>query len=920
MSAEIEKTYEPGKTEQKWYDFWLKNGYFSSKPEAGRKAFTIVIPPPNVTGSLHMGHALNDTLQDAIIRFRKMQGYNTLWIPGTDHGGIATQNVVEKLLKAEGTSRAKLGREKFIERTWAWRQQTGDTILNQLKRLGCSLDWDRTKFTMDEACSKAVMTAFVELYNKELIYRGKRLVNWCPRCNTALSDIEVEHEEEIGKLWHIQYPVKGPGPKESKKGEFIIVATTRPETMLGDTAVAVHPEDERYKKLIGKTLILPLTGREIPVVADEAVDRTFGTGAVKVTPAHDSADFEIAARHGLPHKVVIGFDGKMTKEAGKYAGLDRYEARKQVLLDLETQGLLLETVDHPHSVGHCYRCNTVIEPLVSEQWFLKVEDMSRRARAVVEEGKLKFYPESWARPYVLWLENLRDWCISRQIWWGHRIPVYYCVSETSIKNEDGTEKRPVTKCPLIVSVEAPKKCPACGGTHIEQDPDVLDTWFSSALWPMSVLGWPDSRPDKNNKGHRKSDIEYYYPTSVLVTGHEILYLWVARMVQMGLEFLDELPFREVFIHGIVRDRFGKKMSKSLGNVIDPLSVMEKFGTDALRFSLAQAAAPGRDMQLSDDSFIGARNFANKLWNASRFIMMNAAGVQWDKEFIMAVWPMELADKWILAEYRKTVLGVTKALEVYDIDVAARLLYEFFWAKYCDWYIEIAKVRIMGPDEDAKKAVLSMLMEILSGVIKMLHPIMPFITEELWHSLSDYMRNNNKNSSVMSAPWPEADESKVDEAAIKEMGALQEFITAIRTIRSEMNVSPGKNIMAAVKVTAESQSNFLKANEVTIKSLAKIETLEVSLNALRPKQSAVAVAAGFEIFVPLGGIIDLEKELARLGKEIANAEAELERCAQKLKNENFAKRAPEAEVAKVRERISAAELKISRLRDSITSLG
>ena len=913
MSAELEKIYEPKKTEEKWSDFWLKNGMFSSKPEAGRKPFTIVIPPPNVTGSLHMGHALNNTLQDITIRFRRMQGYNTLWVPGTDHGGIATQNVVEKLLKAEGSSRHKIGREKFIERMWQWRQESGGTILNQLKKLGCSLDWDRTRFTMDEVCSKAVTAAFVELYGKGLIYRGKRLVNWCPRCNTALSDIEVEHEEEIGKLWHIQYPVKGADK------QFIIVATTRPETMLGDTAVAVHPDDERYKKLVGKTLVVPLIGREIPVVADSAVDMTFGTGAVKVTPAHDPNDFEIALRHKLPHKVVIDFSGKMTKEAGAYEGLDRYDARKKLLADLETQALLLETVNHPHSVGRCYRCNSAIEPLVSEQWFLKVEEMSRRARTVVEEGKLKFYPQSWSKPYLLWLENLRDWCISRQIWWGHRIPIYYCVSGTPGSTEETPDKRPITKCPPIAAAQPPEKCPKCGGTHIAQDPDVLDTWFSSALWPFSVFGWPDIKRDSSNTGPVKNDLEYFYPTSVLCTGHEILYLWVARMVQMGLQFLGDVPFREVFIHGIVRDKTGKKMSKSLGNVIDPLGVMEKFGTDALRFSLAQSAAPGRDMQLSDDSFMSARNFANKIWNASRFILMNVAGVRWEKEFIMSVWPMELADKWILSEYRVAVRDVTKALETYDIDIAARILYEFFWSKYCDWYIELAKIRIIGDNEAAKKAALSVLMEVLSGVLRMLHPIMPFITEEIWQNLSGYMRQNSKDQSVLTAPWPESDDAKIDEQALKEMKAVQDFVTAVRVIRSEMNVPPGKMISAVVRVSSNEQKAFLETNGLYIRTLGKIDSIEAGTEAVKPKQSAVAVASGMEIFVPLAGLIDLEKERKRLDKELANAESENERCVNKLANDDFVKHAPEKEIEKMKERLENARHRVEHLKESIGSL-
>lgn len=902
MTTEMEKAYEPAKVEEKWGAFWLDRKLFSSKPEKGRKPFTIVIPPPNVTGSLHMGHALNDTMQDIIIRFRRMQGYNALWVPGTDHGGIATQNVVEKLLKAEGKSRHDLGREKFLERMWQWRNESGGTILGQLKRLGCSLDWDRTRFTMDDTCSKAVYAAFVELYNKGFIYRGKRMVNWCPRCHTALADIEVEHEEEIGKLWHIQYAIVGEGGALS--GSNLVVATTRPETLLGDTAVAVHPEDERYSALIGKKIRLPLINRDIPIVADEAIDRTFGTGAVKVTPAHDPTDFDIAARHNLPHIVVIDFKGKMTPEAGKYAGLDRAEARKQVLADLEEQGLLLETVAHPHAIGHCYRCNSVVEPLASEQWFLKVEEMSRRARKVVEEGKLKFYPESWAKPYVLWLENLRDWCISRQIWWGHRIPVYYCT------DADGER----TKCAPVVGLEKPAQCPHCGNARMEQDPDVLDTWFSSALWPFSVFGWPEA---KNDAG---SDLNYYYPTSVLVTGHEILYLWVARMVQMGLTFLDDIPYSEVFIHGIVRDRFGKKMSKSLGNVIDPLVIMEKFGTDALRFSITQSAAPGRDMQLSDDSFVGARNFANKIWNASRFVLMNADTVTWDKNFIMSVWPMELADRWILSEYRATVRDVTAALERYDMDLAARLAYDFFWSKYCDWYIELAKIRMNGTDEKSRQAVLSVLMEILSGILRLLHPIMPFITEEIWQNIVKYVHVESREGSIMTAPWPEADAAKIDQEALREMSIIQEVVTAIRTIRSEMNVPPGKTIPVIFNITRAEYRSVLEKNAAYVTFLARLENAEVGENLPRPKQSASAVVTGVEIFVPLAGLIDLEKEKQRLTKEIKNAEQELERCGHKMKNEDFMKRAPEKEVAKIKERLADATTKIERLTETLKSLG
>jgi valyl-tRNA synthetase len=590
---ELPKVYSPEETEKKWYAFWEKAGYFKPSP-AGKDAFSIVIPPPNVTGSLHMGHALNSTLQDIVIRWRRMMGYKALWVPGTDHGGIATQNVVEKLLKAEGKSRHDLGRDAFLERMWQWRTEAGDTILMQLKRLGASLEWDRTRFTMDEACSKAVRKAFVELFNKGLIYRGNRMVNWCPRCLTALSDIEVEHEDRKGKLWHIRYPIAGSNPPA-----FVIVATTRPETMLGDTAVAVNPEDERYKDLVGKKLDLPLTGRQIPIVADSVVDAAFGSGAVKVTPAHDPTDFEIGERQKLSHVVVIDFEGKMTPAAGAYAGLDRTEARKRLVADLETQGFMEKIEDYKLSAATCYRCQTIIEPLMSDQWFLKMGEMSTRAAQATRDGRVSFYPSSWTKPYLLWLDNLKDWCISRQIWWGHRIPVFYC------KNKS---------CKPFASEDTPTACVTCGQGEIKQDEDVLDTWFSSALWPLSTLGWPKET----------DDLKTFYPTAVLATGHEILYLWVARMVMFGLQFRDEIPYKHVFIHGIVRDKSGKKMSKSLGNVINPLDIMKEYGTDALRLALASSSVPGRDLQLSNDSFLKSRNFANKLWNASRFVLMNLA--------------------------------------------------------------------------------------------------------------------------------------------------------------------------------------------------------------------------------------------------------------------------------------------------------
>ncbi len=882
---EIEKIYDAKKVEEKWVKFWIDEKIFSSKPDKNKKPFTIVIPPPNVTGSLHMGHALNNGLQDIIIRFKKMQGYNTLWVPGTDHGGIATQNVVEKLLKKEGKTKYDLGREKFLETMWQWRNETGDIILDQLKKLGCSLDWDRTRFTMDEACSKSVKKAFKKLYDKGLIYRGKRLVNYCTRCNTALSDIEVEYNSEKGSLWYIKYPIKN-------SDEFLTVATTRPETMLGDTAVAVNPNDDRYTALVGKTVILPLTGREIKIVADYIVDTSFGTGAVKVTPAHDNTDYEIARRHNLEIIEVINADGKMINVADKYAGLSVVKAREEVVNDLTAQGYILKIEDYSHSVGKCYRCSTTIEPIMSEQWFLKVEEMSKRASQAAKDEKVKFYPPSWQKPYTLWLDNLRDWCISRQIWWGHRIPVYYCVDENNNRRQ----------CPEIVSENTPEKCPHCGNTKIMQDSDVLDTWFSSALWPFSVFHWGEN---ENNE-----ELKYYYPTSVLATGHEILYLWVARMVQMGLEFLDDIPFSDVFIHGIVRDKSGKKMSKSLGNVIDPLLMMDKYGTDALRFSLAHVAAPGRDMQISDESFLSARNFANKIWNASRFILMNMEGVDIPEKPIVK----EMSDKWILTEYNKTIETVTKSFEVYDIDVASRVLYDFFWTKFCDWYIELSKIRMTSTDINEKKQALSVLLYVLKGTIQMLSPVMPFITEELWSILSKH------DKSIVYSNFPKYEKEFVFEKETNEMLLIQEIITKIRNIRSEMNISPAVFINANFNVLDDSKKDVLENNQDYVKGIAKIQNVTIAKDVKRQKNSAMAVATGFEIFIPLEGLIDVEKEKNRINKEILLATQDKERCESKLSKESFVARAPKEEVEKIRIRLQEADIKISKLQESLEFIG
>ncbi len=878
---EMEKVYDSKKVEGKWVKYWIDNKTFSSKADKSKKSFTIVIPPPNVTGSLHMGHALNDSLQDAIIRFKKMQGFNTLWVPGTDHGGIATQTVVEKLLKKEGKTKYDLGREKFIEKMWQWRQETGDTILDQLKKLGCGLDWDRTRFTMDEACSKAVKRAFKQFYDKGLIYRGKRLVNWCPRCNTALSDIEVEYHSEKGNLWYIKYPIKD-------SNEFLTVATTRPETMIGDTAVAVNPNDDRYKNIVGKTVILPLVNREIKIVADYIVDMQFGTGAVKVTPAHDAVDYEIARRHNLEILEVIDANGNMTNLSKKYKGLSAKEAREVIVNDLQEQGYLIKTEDYSHSVGKCYRCSTTIEPIMSEQWFLKVEEMSKRASQVAKDEKVKFYPASWKKPYTLWLDNLRDWCISRQIWWGHRIPVYYCVDENGNK----------TSCPPIVEQDTPTKCPHCGNTRLVQDNDVLDTWFSSAMWPFSVFNWGEN-PDNE-------ELKYYYPTGVLVTGHEILYLWVARMVQMGLEFLNDIPFGDVFIHGIVRDKHGLKMSKSKGNVINPLEIMNEFGTDSLRFALAQSAAPGRDMQISNDSFLTARNFANKIWNASRFILMNKGDIEVPQEPIVK----ETSDKWILDEYNKTIKTVTYSFEHYDIDVVSRTLYDFIWTKFCDWYIELSKIRMTSENIEEKKQVLSVLIYVLKGTIKMLAPVMPFICDELWSIL------NETNDSIVNSSFSIYNEKFVFANEANQMATVQEIVSKIRNVRSEMNISPAVFITTKINVSDESKSSVVEINQGYIKALAKIKDLVIGKNMTREKNSALAVATGFEIFIPLEGLIDIEKEKARISKEIKNIVAEQEKYNKKLSNPNFVAKAPEAEVERIKQKLADTQNKIATLEETL----
>lgn len=883
---DMEKVYNSKAIEEKWYKYWIKNKTFSAKVDKSKKPFTIVIPPANVTGFLHMGHALNTTLQDVIIRFRKMQGYNTLWVPGIDHGGIATQIIVEKLLKKEGKTKYDLGREKFLEKIWQWRNETGDTILDQLKMIGCGLDWDRVAFTMDESRSKAVKKAFIQLFNKGLVYRGKRLVNWCPKCGTALSDVEVEYEDEKSNLWYIKYPLKD-------SDGYVIVATTRPETMLGDTAVAINPDDERYAHLTGQILKLPLVNREIKIVSDHVVDKSFGTGAVKITPAHDATDNEIAKRSNLETIEVIDINGKMINVPEKYKGLSVEEARKKVVKDLEESGFLAKTEDYAHSVGRCYRCSTKIEPLMSNQWFLSIGEMSKRAIDAANDGKTVFHPQSWKKPYVLWLENLRDWCISRQIWWGHRIPVYYCVDEKGDRT---------TNCRPIALLDKPAECLYCKGKNFVQDEDVLDTWFSSALWPISVFNWGE---DENNE-----DLTYFYPTSVLATGHEIIYLWVARMLQFGLEFLKDVPYNNVFIHGIVRDKYGKKMSKSLGNVVDPRDIIEKYGADALRFALAQSATPGRDMQISEESFLAARNFANKIWNASRFIIINLEGIDKPDD---KVEPVELADEWIISEFTSTASKVKAAYESYNIDTASREIYDFFWTKYCDWYIELSKIRMMSTDINVKKQALSILVSILKLTLQLMSPIMPFITSEIWQILGNDVETIADSLFVI----PERPNW---ESTFEKMKNIQDIIIKIRTLRSEMNISPAVQIESLFNVLDDNKEKITKENENYIKQLAKISSIRFGKNIIRPKNSALAVAGGFEIFLPLEGLIDIEKEKARLTKEITLAKQEVERTSLKLKNKDFIKKAPDVEVEKIKTRLNEASLKIKKINESLKFLG
>ncbi len=868
-NKEIATVYDPSVVEKKWYDFWLENNLFHAEVENDKDPFSIVIPPPNVTGQLHMGHALDNTLQDILIRWRRMQGYNTLWMPGTDHAGIATQIKVEEVLaKDEGITRYDLGREKFIDRVWEWKHQYGGRITNQLRRLGASCDWERERFTMDEGCSKAVREVFVSLYEKGLIYQGSRITNWCPRCKTALSDIEVEHEEQPGHLYHVRYPL------EDSPGEYITVATTRPETILGDTAVAVHPEDERYAALVGKYLVLPIVGRRLPIIADEYVDPSFGTGAVKITPAHDPNDFEMGLRHNLPEVNVINPDGTMTGDSGKYAGMDRYQCRKQLVNDLQELGYLVRIDEHSHAVGHCQRCSTIVEPLISKQWFVKMKPLIGPSLDVVTSGQIKFVPERFTKIYINWLEGIRDWCISRQIWWGHRIPAWYC--------QDCGE--------VIVSRQDIDICPTCGGA-VEQDSDVLDTWFSSALWPFSTMGWPENT----------EELKHFYPTSVLVTGYDIIFFWVARMITMGMEFKQEIPFRHVFIHGLVRDAQGRKMSKSLGNGIDPLDVVEKYGADTLRFTLVTGNTPGNDMRFYWERVESSRNFANKIWNASRFVLMNLEGFAESQE----IGEYTLADKWILSRYTRTIAEVTRNLEQFELGEAARILYDFIWNEFCDWYIELAKARLYNKEDAIARATAQhVLWQVLSNTLKLLHPFMPFITEEIWQALP------HEGSSIIIASWPEAREVWLDDKVEAEMSVMMETIKSIRNMRAEVNVPPGRKSEVVLQVAGLNIQQLFAQHSRYLSTLAAADPVHTGpVTDVKPQNAMTAMVSGVEIYLPLRGLIDVDKEMARLNKEVETLNKEIARIESKLNNPGFIAKAPEAVINK--EKGKAAEYQDKR---------
>ena len=898
--TEMPKTYDPQSAEQRIYDWWEAQGHFKPQIKERARPFVISMPPPNVTGGLHLGHAITASLEDLMIRYHRMLGEPTLWVPGSDHAGIATQNVVEKELAKEGLTRHDLGRARFIERVWQWKEKYGSMITRQHRRLGVSCDWERERFTLDEGLSRAVREAFVRLYNKGLIYRGTYLVNWCPRCGTAISDLEVDHEEEATKLWHVRYPLLpagaegatglgrswGSGRWASRATEFVEVATTRPETILGDTAVAVNPRDSRYQALIGRKALLPAIGRVFSIIADEVVDMTFGTGAVKVTPAHDPTDYEIGQRHGLEAVNVMTDEACMNEAAGPYAGEDRYECRRHLVEDLQREGLLVQIVDYVHSVGHCQRCDTVIEPRLSTQWFVKIRPLAEPAIAAVRDGRIRIVPERFDKTYYNWMENIRDWCISRQLWWGHRIPVWYC---------HGCGEQ-------IAAATDPAACPKCGSKDIHQDEDVLDTWFSSGLWPFSTLGWPDDM----------ADLRYFYPTTVMETGYDILFFWVARMIMLGLEMTGKIPFEVVYLHGLIRDEQGRKMSKSLGNAIDPVEVMDQYGTDALRFTLLTGATPGNDMKLSLSRVEANRNFANKIWNAARFVAGNLEGNRPPEKGEWQDVALTLPDRWILSRQNRLTAEATQLINDYQFGEAGRKIYDFLWGEYCDWYIEISKIRLYGEDQAAKEKAKRVLVYVLEKTLRLLHPFMPFLTEEIWQHLP------HEGEALIVAPWPEA--GPLDEQAEAEMMLLMEIIRAIRNARAEYNVEPGRRI-AAIMVAGEALP-LLEAHRDLFITLARISedalTIASRLDA-KPSHALTLVIGGIEVYLPLAGMVDLEAEQKRLQGELAKTASEIARVEALLNNERFMAKAPAEVIERERAKLAYFREQEGKLRARLQAL-
>ena len=875
---ELPKVYDPKQVEKKIYDMWLGGNYFHAERDPEKKPFTIVIPPPNVTGQLHLGHAFDETIQDVLIRYKRMDGYSTLWLPGYDHAGIATQIKVEEKLRGEGKTRFDLGRDKFLDEVWAWKNKYGDRIVEQLKTLGSSCDWERQRFTMDDTCARAVRETFVDLYQKKLIYKGKRIINWCPKCTTALSDAEVEYVDKPGHLWHVRYPL-------SDGSGDLIIATTRPETMLGDTGVAVNPNDERYTDIVGKTCILPLVGREIPIVADDYVEMDFGTGAVKMTPCHDPNDFEVAQRHDLDYILILDDDAKIIN-GGKYNGMDRYEARKAIVADLEAGGYLVKVEDYSHSVGTCYRCHSDVEPISSEQWFVKMAPLAKEAIRVVEDGEVKFVPERFSKTYLNWMYNVRDWCISRQLWWGHRIPAWYCADcgHVTVSKEDATE------------------CGACHSKNIEQDPDVLDTWFSSALWPFSTLGWPEET----------EDLKYFYPTDVLVTGYDIIFFWVARMIFSACEQMHEIPFHTVLIHGLIRDPQGKKMSKSAGNGVDPIEMIDRFGADALRFNIITGNSPGNDMRFYVERCEAMRNFANKLWNASRFVMMNLTIGD-----CALPEKLELPDRWILSKLNSLVGEVRENMERYELGIAAQKIYDFIWDSYCDWYIELTKERLNSGDAEAKEGAERVLLHVLTGILKLLHPFMPFITEEIFQAIP------HEGEALIIAPFPKYDEALSFPKDEEGFERVMEVIRAVRSRRAEMNVPPSRK--AKVIICAQDQETYRSGAKYLsrLASASEVEVRGISGAGSDAEENAkgmvTVTTSSARVLMPMAELVDLEAERARLEKELEKARAQLEAQNKKLANESFVSRAPEAVVNAERERAEKAKALIANLEESLAKL-